>query len=58
MYNEFGNFLFEGHLKHTCSEINALKDMIDYLKVEHEQVPKIAFEATGVYSKMIHLNIL
>lgn len=52
-YDEQDNFIFGEKITHSRSGFDILKDKINFLTGEYQQIPEIALEATGVYSRAI-----
>ncbi|MGE6964252.1 IS110 family transposase, partial [Bacillus thuringiensis] len=53
IYNAQKQCVFEGNIKHSKPDFHILHDRIQKLKNKYGQLPKIVFEATGVYSRQL-----
>lgn len=51
VYNALKKCIAEKEIQHTRADFAALKQLIDNLTAGYEEVPHLAFEATGVYSR-------
>lgn len=51
VYDHNQRYQYEGELEHTVTGFQSLKERIESLRKQDDQMPDIVFEATGVYSK-------
>lgn len=51
VYDHNQSCQYEGELEHTVTGFQSLKERIESLRKQYDQMPDIVFEATGVYSK-------
>lgn len=51
IYDSYQRCQYEGELEHTVDGFQSLKEQIEFIKEQNDQVPEIVFEATGVYSQ-------
>ncbi len=51
IYGSYQRCQYEGELEHTVAGFQALKEQIESIREQDNQVPEIVFEAIGVYSQ-------